>query len=66
MDLYTAALKRLRADPRSARALSEAMDGKIKGRAIHAIKKGESSFDKIRFGTVKCIAKMYFPKEISA
>lgn len=61
MDLYTAALKRLRADTRSAKALEKMMDGKVKQRAIHAIKTGEAKLDNVRFGTVKHIKQLYFP-----
>ena len=66
MDLYTAALNKLRQDSRSAKEISLAMGEKVKGRALHAIRKGDAKLDNVRWGTVKHIAKLYFPKQVSA
>lgn len=63
MDLYIAGLRRLRADTRSCQELQDVTE--VPGRTIQDIKSGKASFDGVRLGTARKIAKHYFPKLIA-
>lgn len=66
MDFYEQGYRRFMQDPRNPLQIKRDGMKEVADRTLYDIKSGKASLDKLRFGTVREIARFYFPTKFAA
>jgi hypothetical protein len=66
MDFYEQGYRRFMDDQRNPLELKRAGIKEVADRTLYDIKSGKAKLDKLRFGTVRELARFYFPTKFAA